>query len=391
LTGTIILERGIQEMQGDVTRSRARAAGRDTHHTASGLLVWTPPHPSMTMSDLPLWFVRASSLGMGLAWGSFLNVVIYRVPRGMSVVRPGSHCPGCGKPIAAYDNIPVLSYLVLRGRARCCKAKLSPRYPLVEAIGGALALALVELVWRAMPPETPLGRAAAIMGADFALCLGLVAAAFIDAEHMFLPDSISLGGAVLGLATAPMRGVGWKESLVGAAIGFFSVRLVLGGLYRVLRGREGMGIGDAKLTMLAGAWFGWPAAFFALLAASVQGTIYAIAVYLVKGKIEEPDAVKADREELRKAAAEGDEEAKELLGQVEARSAPATLGGWVLRFFEWTFLGDRVDPLADEPEPGELGQARLPFGPFIILGILEWLFFGDRIAAMYGWLITPPG
>jgi leader peptidase (prepilin peptidase)/N-methyltransferase len=343
----------------------------------------------LTIADLPLWFVRALAVGMGLAWGSFLNVVIYRVPREMSVVRPASHCPGCGKPIAAYDNVPVISYLVLRGRARCCKAKMSPRYPIVEAIGGALALALVELVWRRMDVDTPLGRAAAIYGAELALCLGLVAAAFIDAEHMFLPDTITLGGAVLGLATASLREVGWDTSLVGAAVGFFGVRIVLGGFYKMLRGREGMGIGDAKLTMLAGAWFGWPGALFSLMAASVQGTVYAIGVYVLRGRIEEPEAVKADRDELRKAAAEGDQEAKELLGQSARRPERAGLGAAIVRGIEWTFLGDKIDPLAEEPEPEKLGQARLPFGPFIILAILEWLFFGDRIVRAYGWLIEP--
>jgi leader peptidase (prepilin peptidase)/N-methyltransferase len=344
----------------------------------------------MIVADFPLWFVRACAIGMGLAWGSFLNVVIYRLPRDMSVVRPASHCPACGKPVRAFDNVPVLSFLVLRGRARCCGAKLSPRYPLVEAIGGALALALVELVWRRFALDMPAGRAAAIVAAEFALSLGLVAAAFIDAEHMFLPDTITLGGALLGLATASLRDVGWKASLVGAAVGFFGVRLVLGGLYKVVRGREGMGIGDAKLTLLAGAWFGWPGALFALVAASVQGTLYAIGVYLVKGKIDEPDAVKADREELRKAAAEGDEEAKELLGEGEARPKPASLFGWIAYVVEWIFLGDRVDPLAEEPDEEEVGQARIPFGPFIILGILEWLFFGDKIAQLYTALLLGP-
>src|SRR6476620_7370125 len=100
----------------------------------------------MTIAEVPLLFVRVLAVLFGLIWGSFLNVVIYRVPREMSVVRPGSHCPGCGKPIHGYDNIPVLSYLILRGRARCCKAPMSARYPLVELVGGALAFAILELL-----------------------------------------------------------------------------------------------------------------------------------------------------------------------------------------------------------------------------------------------------
>ncbi len=309
----------------------------------------------MLLDEVPLWFVRAVAIALGLVWGSFLNVVIYRVPRGMSVVRPASHCPACGKPVRAFDNVPVLGYLVLRGRARCCGARLSPRYPLVELIGGALSLAIVEVVVRALPGEMPLLRAGALYLADFALCLGLVAAAFIDAEHMYLPDGITLGGSVLGVATASLRGLSLVDSLVGAAVGFVGIWLPFVVLYARLRGRAGMGLGDAKLTMLAGAWFGWWGAAFVLLAGAVQGTIAAIVIFAVKGRIDEPDAVKADREELQRAAAEGDLEAREALA---------------------------IDPLAEAQGEG-FGQARLPFGPFLILACLEFLFAGQRLLSAY--------
>src|SRR5215472_7437970 len=115
----------------------------------------------MTLDDLPPWFTRTLAALLGLAWGSFVNVVIYRVPREMSVARPPSSCPGCGKRIRAYDNIPVLSYLVLRGRARCCGARISPRYPLVELACGGLALAIVVRIVEALPGETSLVRASA--------------------------------------------------------------------------------------------------------------------------------------------------------------------------------------------------------------------------------------
>src|SRR5689334_20478249 len=123
---------------------------------------------------VPTWVVRGFVIFFGLIWGSFLNVVIHRVPREMSVVRPASHCPGCGKPIAGYDNIPVLTYVLLRGRARCCGAKVSPRYPMVELLGGALSLAILEGIIFKMPEGTPALRALAVYGADFALCMGLV-------------------------------------------------------------------------------------------------------------------------------------------------------------------------------------------------------------------------
>ena len=298
---------------------------------------------SLVLADFPLWFLRGFAIAFGLIWGSFLNVVIYRMPRGMSVARPPSHCPGCGKPIAAYDNVPVLSYLILGGRARCCGAPMGARYPIVELIGGALSLAILERVVFLLPAWTPIGRAASLYGADFALSMALVAAAFIDAEHMYLPDAITLGGAVLGLATATLRGISWRDSLIGAVAGFLVVWFPLGVVYKWIRGRVGMGLGDAKLLMLGGAWFGWVGILFVLLAGSVQGLVGALVIFLVKGKIEEPEAVVRDREELEKAAAEGDEEAKRAIAE---------------------------DPLAVPQAEGVL-QARLPFGPFLILGILE--------------------
>lgn len=314
----------------------------------------------MVLADFPTWFLRGVAIAFGLIWGSFLNVVIYRVPLGMSVVRPASHCPGCGKPIAPYDNIPVVSYVILRGRARCCGVRMSARYPLVELIGGALSLAIVERILLPMPPWTPIGRVLAIYAADFALSMALVAAAFIDAEHMYLPDPITLGGAVVGFATASLRGLSWRESFFAALAGFAVVWLPFGVVYKWIRGRIGMGLGDAKLVMLAGAWFGWMGIVFALLAGAVQGTLTALVILLVKGKIEEPAAVVADREELQKAAAEGDEEAKRALAE---------------------------DPLA-LPQGEGIGQSRLPFGPFLILGILECLLAGEQIVGWYAGLLA---
>jgi leader peptidase (prepilin peptidase)/N-methyltransferase len=316
----------------------------------------------MWLADVPTWFLRGFAVAFGLIWGSFLNVVIYRVPRGMSVVRPPSHCPACDKPIAGWNNVPVLSWVLMRGRARCCGAPVSARYPLVELIGGALSLAIVERVILAMPPGTPLTRVAAVFGADLALSLGLVAAAFIDAENMYLPDPITLGGTLLGVATATLRGYSFRDSLLGAVIGFVFVWLPFGVLYKRLRGRSGMGMGDAKLTMLAGAWFGWWGATFVLLAGAVQGTIGAFAILALKGKIEEPEAVTRDREELAQAAAAGDQDAKRALED---------------------------DPLA-EPQGEGLGSARLPFGPFLILACLEYLLAGDWILAKYGALFFRP-
>jgi leader peptidase (prepilin peptidase) / N-methyltransferase len=308
------------------------------------------------LGDVPTWFLRPLAVVFGLLWGSFLNVVIYRLPREMSVAHPPSSCGGCGARIKPYDNIPVLSWLILRGRARCCGARISPRYPLVELIGAALGLATLELVWQTVPSETLLIRAAAVFLAYFALSLGLVAAAFIDAEHMYLPDSITLGGTVLGVVTATLRGMALSESVLGAAVGFVGVWLPFIVIYARVRGRQGMGMGDAKLTMLAGAWFGFGGAAFVLFAGAIQGTLGAIVILLVKGKIEEPQAVREDRAELKRAAGDGDAEAAQILAD---------------------------DPLGDEPNGQGIGQARLPFGPFLILACLEWLFAKEYILAAY--------
>lgn len=336
---------------------------------------------------LPRWFLPVASFAFGLLWGSFLNVVIYRVPREMSVVRPGSHCPGCGKPVAAYDNLPVLSYVLLRGRARCCGARMSPRYPIVELLGGLLSLAVYLAVVRALPADVPAARALAVYGADFALCLGLVAAAFIDAEHMFLPDSITIGGLVVGVATATVRGLTIGEAVVGAVVGFLVVWLPFIFLYKGLLGRTGMGLGDAKLLALAGAWFGWPGAVFALFAGAIQGTVYALALRVLGVKPTLPEAVAADIAELEKAAAEGDEEARRALAEDPLTEDEDD--AFIVRFVRRLLRLPEPAPepegpaaeSADEAEPEE-PRARIPFGPFLILAILELLFARDRIAEL---------
>ena len=298
------------------------------------------------LDELPLWFLRLGALWFGLIWGSFLNVVIYRVPRDMSVVRPASRCPGCGTPIHAWDNVPVLSYVILRGRARCCGARMSPRYPLVELLGGMLSMAVLEAIVLKLPGSIEVTRAAAIYLADFALCLGLLAAAFIDAEHMFLPDSITIGGTVVGVVTATLRGLTLRESLVGTLVGFVVVWLPLTVVYKAIRGRTGMGLGDAKLVALAGAWFGWPGALFVLFAGAIQGSLYA-AVLLVLGITPKlPAGAQQELDELRAAAEAGDEEAKKELAE---------------------------EPLAEEGGDAFMG-AHVPFGPFLILACLEILF-----------------
>lgn len=295
-------------------------------------------------------------VSLGLVFGSFLNVVIYRLPRDESVAFPASRCTGCGAPIRALDNLPILSWLLLRGKARCCHAPISPRYPLVELSGGLLGGALVQVNLLTLPPDTPLWQGGLLFAAQLALGLGLIAAAFIDLSHMYLPDSITLGGAALGLASVPLRGdTSWQASLFGAAVGFLIVWLPFDRLHRLLRGKPGMGLGDAKLVMLAGAWFGWQGALFTLLGGAVQATLGVLIVYLLRGRLEEPEAVKRERAELLAELAAAPPEERAAL-EAELKS----------------------DPLAAEPEPG-FGGARIAFGPFLALATLELLVFGGWI------------
>jgi len=310
----------------------------------------------LTLADLPGPFVTVIAVALGLAFGSFLNVVIYRLPRGESLSHPPSRCPGCGKPIRIYDNIPVLGWLILRGRARCCKTPISARYPLIEAIGGLFAWAIVRVIIFQLPDETVWWIAVLTFALYLALSLGLLAASFIDLEHMYLPDSITLGGALLGVLSVTLRGGTFMGSLLGAGIGFLVVWLPFDFVYGKLRGMPGMGLGDAKLVMLAGAWFGWQGALFALLGGAVQATLIALVVYLARGRIDEPEAVVQERKELQALleSTEGEERAE--LEREMAR-----------------------DPLAFEPEAG-LGKARLAFGPFLALATIEYMLFGDVIA-----------
>jgi len=305
--------------------------------------------------------MAATVVSLGLAFGSFLNVVIHRLPREENLAHPPSRCPACGKRIRAWDNIPLFGWLLLLGKARCCGARISPRYPLVEALGGLAGWAVLETRVLSLPMDTLWWKALLVFLPYFALVLGLLAVAFIDLEHMIIPDEITLGGTVLGVLSVPLRAeVDWKTSLIGAAIGFGMIWLPFDVAYRLIRGQPGMGMGDAKLTMLAGAWFGWPGAVFALLAGSIQGTIAAAAVYVSQGKIEEPEAVKKEREEMLAAieSAETEEERRELLEELER------------------------DPIGHEPEDG-LGRARLPFGPFLVLGTIEYLVFGKALVDEY--------
>jgi leader peptidase (prepilin peptidase)/N-methyltransferase len=209
------------------------------------------------------------ALAVGLIVGSFLNVVIHRVPRGASVAWPGSTCPWCSGKIAARDNIPIFSWLLLRGRCRKCSAPISARYPAVEALTGALFLAAAFRFpsWTAWLPAA-------------VLCALAIALATIDVEHLLLPDAITFTGMVLGLALQPwIRGVTILEALLGLVLGAGGLFL-LAEAWLWLRGEEGLGLGDAKLLGMFGAFLGWQGAVATLVLGSIAGATVGLGMLL---------------------------------------------------------------------------------------------------------------
>jgi leader peptidase (prepilin peptidase)/N-methyltransferase len=205
----------------------------------------------------------------GLVIGSFLNVCIYRLPASQSIVHPRSACPGCAHPIRAYDNIPVVSFLILRGRCRDCGMRIPWRYPLVELLSGAFAALAVA--------KFGAGGQAALM---YLLIAALLVITFIDIDHRIIPDVISLPGIPVGLAASfGLTDVTPLQSVIGILAGGGSLFLVAWG-YQLITGREGMGGGDIKLLAMIGAFFGWPGVLFTIFTASLTGTLAGMAVIL---------------------------------------------------------------------------------------------------------------
>src|SRR6185312_3184870 len=194
------------------------------------------------------WATATAGL-FGAIWGSFFNVAIVRIPRGESVVRPGSRCPTCGAPVRAFDNVPILSYLVLRGRCRACRAPISPRYPLVEALAALLAAALWWKFVAAEPTQVAAVRLARF-ACYFAFGGALLVLAFIDLATKLLPDVITLPAIpIFYLAAFGAHGPDWRARLIGAAAGYLFFRLIADFYFYVLK-REGLGLGDGKLLAL---------------------------------------------------------------------------------------------------------------------------------------------
>lgn len=252
------------------------------------------------LAALPPAIATAAAGVLGLVVGSFLNVVVYRLPRGESLVHPRSRCPACGVQITAWDNVPVVSWLLLAGRCRHCKASISARYPAVELLTGLLFAAIV--LRHGVSPMTPVW---------LAFAAALIAAAAIDFDHRIIPDSISLGGLVLALLLVPVirlaNGVAFAPALLDSAagaligagslwlVGFVHARICVAAGRRFEHwpgeGEErprpssldywiwfpGVGFGDVKLLAMIGAVLGPTGVLETLLAASAAGLLLGLA------------------------------------------------------------------------------------------------------------------
>ena len=209
----------------------------------------------------------------GMIVGSFLNVCICRLPKNESVVSPPSHCPYCSYQICWYDNIPVVSYLLLRGKCRGCGAAISLQYPLVELLNGVLTL----LLYLRFGPTLS-------FAALFLFSSALVVITFIDIEHQIIPDEISLSGIVIGfLLSFFIKDHNWLNSLLGILLGGGSLLLVAY-LYQRLTGKDGMGGGDIKLLAMMGAFLGWKSVPFIIFTSSLVGSLIGVSIMLLQKK-----------------------------------------------------------------------------------------------------------
>jgi leader peptidase (prepilin peptidase)/N-methyltransferase len=306
---------------------------------------------ALALDGLPLdGFIVFVVAGLfGALWGSFFNVCIARVPLGQSVVSPGSHCFSCSAPVRPFDNIPILSYLLLRGRCRSCGARFSPRYALVEALVAGIS---VLLWWRfgAHPPggdSTALGLRVAQYVFGFAFAGVLVVLSFIDLDTKRLPDIITLPSvAIFFLAGLAIGGVSWLDRLIGAAAGY-GVIWAISTAYYYSTGREGLGLGDAKLLAVIGVVLGWRALPMVIFGASFVGIVVSVPLLLLKQR--------------------GDKISASTLPAV-APDAPTA---------------EATSPESTDAGPASIRRAEVPFGPFLALAALVYLFAGEQLWAAF--------
>jgi len=271
---------------------------------------------------------------LGACLGSFLNVCIHRIPREESIVKPRSHCPRCNTTIAWYDNLPLLSFFLLRAKCRHCGGAISPRYVVIEALTATLFL----LMWLKLPlmsGHTVLALTPVfdplIVPVYWLVVFGLMLGTFVDLDYMIIPDRVSLGGIAMGITFSclvpTLHGqsngyMGFIWSLVGAAVGV-GILWFIAVLGKLIFKKDAMGMGDVKLMGAVGAFLGWPAVLFTLMVSSFLGATVGISLVL------------GGRKEM---------------------------------------------------------QSRIPYGPYIALAALLWLFWGPGLWTAYlNWLIPPVG
>jgi len=338
---------------------------------------------ALLVSDLPPGLVLGFAFVLGATWGSFFNVAIYRWPRDMSVVTPASHCPACHKPIPGWRNVPILAYLIQRGKAACCGAPMTPRYVLVELLSGVLAVALAQRFIVHTPDGTMLEQAGLSFAVWFVFVGGLIIATFVDLEHMEIPEEVTIGGTALGLATMALReGPGLPTPLelaLGAGAGYLGVLLILVYGSKLVLGKRGMGEGDATFMLFIGIFLGWQGVLFALVGGSMQG----IVATLISKALGRPIGLRAETERAPEEAEVEEIEAKpepKPKGTKSAKKAKRDASEDAPKPDATTVASEEAEE-ADEA-PGD-GLARIPFGPFLALGALEFLFFGEQITEAY--------
>ncbi len=282
---------------------------------------------------LNLW-LAAFAFVLGLLVGSFLNVVIARLPEGQSIVYPGSRCPRCGHALAWFENVPLLSWLVLRSRCRACRAPISARYPTVELLTGCLFLAC----WLRFGMSWSLLRGLLLVGF-------LVPLSFIDLDHWLLPFELTIPGLAVGILSAALLGMdALRDAVLGAAAGFLFF-WGLETLVKLVLRREGLGAGDKWLVALLGAFLGWQPLFGLVLLSNVQGAVVGSALLLFRGRAGPA------------APAPG------VTAPEVARPHPAKAG-------------------PEEEDDWSPGPTHLPFGPWLALAGLELALLGPLLARL---------
>lgn len=211
------------------------------------------PGPPFLVLFLPGMFA------LGACLGSFFNVLIYRLPREESIVRPASRCPACGRPVRAWENVPIVSFLLLRGKCAGCGSGISWRYPAVEAASG---VGFLLIAWVDGPGF--------VLLRDLVFFSLLVPIVFIDIDHRIIPDELSLGGLAAGILLSFLPGGNWKGALVGMMLGGGILFVTAAGYHKVT-GIEGLGGGDIKLLAMIGAFLGWRGALFTIFFGSLLG------------------------------------------------------------------------------------------------------------------------